>query len=1139
MSSLQSIMNLDDDQQESSSLDKKNKDQATPASGFRRQDPSRSTSSTQVTSSHSPYSTTPSVPTITIPVTEGSQVYYPSQQLLDVDPSPSSSVQQGKRPAESSSATPTLSAASSGPGDRRRQSSTSVDSMDQYGYASSSSMGGGSGGGFPPNHPRRPMGTSPSPEVPVRYTPITGRVSRAKKGVPVHICESCNPPKTFTRAEHLRRHQLSHQQPRFPCDRCDRAFHRQDLLTRHQQRHNQEGGDQISQAGDDSRRGSGASGASAPMNEGSRQPYHAQSRGYERTSTTPSMSVMDLTPGTPPPGNQAMSPPSGAGDAYRPASGPDNYVLDIPPLAQPENSMEASPDPPAFRAVDDTMIPRTAPMPLYVSTRGLSISAALHTSLDNPPDLVPTTEYSPWTSASEFEGTYSTPHGRVSQRRSLRHISQDSLGWHTNPDFLTAFPNAARHEISTSGGLETMAATQYYVSNGFSVSPHMAPVPLNAYNSMLDGSMMPDYADDNSQTLLDPLIGGHHSLNHQRSSSVRSQTAEISIATSGQKADSLVTPAPLPLRIDPMAQGRQKNYVVGNEKQDGQIGALGNAVDSYWKGDSPDGSGFLTGVGPKPTCGIGAMTTLTPLPRSVRNAIPSYIDIYWERFHAFYPIIHRQAFEEHGEDVLSCAMAAIATQFSNYQEDRIRGAQLHDYAWQEAKRYAQMNLQTMQAILLCELFTRFRGRKAVVRPSKLFEHVYSRVLYQRSDLRDRALPSNAASFDHQIPMEIQLDKENQWRTWIEAEGRRRVLAACFIFDNHAAMFHESSRAKGNIDISTIPLTGHNDTLWSAHSADEWLKILHNDPAAGRVQFMPSLDSLTPEQVAQYNVFDRSVILNAVALSLPRRDSQRTSTSRDGGQEHISADDLRTPTISSYAARTLKGMKPDDRLCHLFSLVNATTPDIYVALHHTPLHDLLAVSGETWVFSQKVLRSLTFVEHQKRLKAWIEGRSSTSPTSPSSPTAASLEGMSSVKATIHAARALVGYFNRSVEASNGVTPYVTCISNYWGMYLCALIIWAFGQKAVKNSSSGSIVSPVSTKGHFMSEDDAVAWLRGVADSSMPDTVGRAKGRREASTVIVSMVKRRLEADCVGGRSRLYVDAVGVLKKLEEDVNCRWF
>lgn len=193
MSSLQSIMNLDEDQQETSSpiVDKKDKDQASPASGFRSQNPSTSRPSSQFSPSDQTYSSTSSVPTITIPVTEGGNPYYPTQHPTNYDLTSDSSIGRGKRPVVPSSATPTLSAAS----DLRRQSSTSVDSMDQYGYASSSSLGGGSGGGFPPNHPRRPMGASPSPEVPVRYTPITGRVSRAKKGVPVHICESCNPPK--------------------------------------------------------------------------------------------------------------------------------------------------------------------------------------------------------------------------------------------------------------------------------------------------------------------------------------------------------------------------------------------------------------------------------------------------------------------------------------------------------------------------------------------------------------------------------------------------------------------------------------------------------------------------------------------------------------------------------------------------------------------------------------------------------------------------------------------------------------------------------------------------------------------------------------------------------------------------------
>lgn len=208
MTSLQAIMNLDDDQLDAASpLDKRDKDASTPASDSRARESSTTSSipSVQVTRSDPVPSSYPSSSAAqpnpsTHPLPIGATTSYSRQQLSDPADS-RSAVQQGKRPVESGTVQASasiLSTTATRPGGVRRQSSTSVDSMDQHGYGSaagSSSMGGGGGGiGYLPNQPRRPMG-SPSPDVPIRLTPITGRVSRAKKGVPVHVCDTCIPPK--------------------------------------------------------------------------------------------------------------------------------------------------------------------------------------------------------------------------------------------------------------------------------------------------------------------------------------------------------------------------------------------------------------------------------------------------------------------------------------------------------------------------------------------------------------------------------------------------------------------------------------------------------------------------------------------------------------------------------------------------------------------------------------------------------------------------------------------------------------------------------------------------------------------------------------------------------------------------------
>lgn len=233
-----------------------------------------------------------------------------------------------------------------------------------------------------------------------------------------------------------------------------------------------------------------------------------------------------------------------------------------------------------------------------------------------------------------------------------------------------------------------MATAPYYVPSGFPILPPMASASQHSFHSLLGDDMMPGYTSEQNPSLLHPAVAGHHAVSgHQRSSSVRSQTPETSIATSGQMADTLVTPAPLSHRIDTTAQVQQKELLMDDGSQDGQMGMPNG--NSPWSGDSPGDSGILTGVGPNSGCGSNMATASKPLPRAVRNAIPAYIDIYWERFHAFYPVVHRPTFEAEGEDVLRCAMAAIATQYINGKEDGLRGSQLHDFAWQETKRVSR------------------------------------------------------------------------------------------------------------------------------------------------------------------------------------------------------------------------------------------------------------------------------------------------------------------------------------------------------------------------------------------------------------------------------------------------------------------
>ncbi|KAG6033088.1 hypothetical protein E4U41_007025 [Claviceps citrina] len=898
-----------------------------------------------------------------------------------------------------------------------RQGNTSNDSMDSHhGQGHRHGHHQSHTGSFS-NAPLRPY--VPQQEVPVKLTPITGRVSRAKKGVPVHTCDMCRPPKTFTRAEHLRRHQLSHQPPDLPCTvpGCDKVFHRRDLLERHQQRHDQ-----------DDRVGRSNSGAQArsPYNPGGgRIPSHttgsppgsfiSMQQSYGQASPTATGSSMSMGSGhwpthksTPVHLHQDNTDISMEGVK-------DEYLLDPVSAVQ---AMTAS-------AAPDFSQPRSMPgIPSIEPVQNICASAVLASTLAWPAAtaIMTATTQAAFSSPNMFE---------TSSRRPALPLSY--AGWAEPVD-----------QETPRGMTNSMGAT----SNGFTIPytyGHALPPSFTSmYNEELSVGC-PGY-DAN------PALFGAHIP----TPAVRSLSPQFVF---GQASETMVTiPALLPA--------------------DRVVNALA--------------------YGGEPSSRLAMLSRdLLPvsLSREALSALPTYMDIYWDKVHPLYPIIHRATVEDGANSVseeahiLRCAMAAVATQFLGHRDHRINGSQLHAYASQKLKACtessARWTLPTTQCILLCEYYARFRGRyKDDYQPSCRF-----RIMYQMISNRcSGPMPKLAGT------------KSQRWAAWINIESCRRLLSACFLLSVHGMCYYEQPYSsvlgleKMMCSKIQIPLSGSTTRLWEARSAEAWAGI---DMSTVKLTTVGDVMQEQRSSNIERPAFDVSLVIAAHAVRLPTRQNR---------QEVELVQD-----VSSFRSNDLPMFQ------YFSHRPGATT---YLALHYTPLHDLLAVSGDSWVFNKKILDIKIFADHKRRLGEWRNS------------------GTSAI-ATVFAARAIRDFLNLSSDeagqAASMARPthgVAACkdISDFWGLYVCTLICWAFGHVGKRPCAEKRGLSAPA-------RDRAVHWIQAAANME-PGHLQASSGR-EDSQAIVGFVRDILEKECLVGRNMLLADSVGALRKLEETDNWSWF
>ncbi|KLO94176.1 Uncharacterized protein LW93_11759 [Fusarium fujikuroi] len=434
------------------------------------------------------------------------------------------------------------------------------------------------------------------------------------------------------------------------------------------------------------------------------------------------------------------------------------------------------------------------------------------------------------------------------------------------------------------------------------------------------------------------------------------------------------------------------------------------------------------------------------LPAATRDSIPTYLETYWEHVHPKNPIIHKYTYEDVPEEetehvqVLQCAMAALATQYIPNADDRMKGAQLHAYAWQKSK--------------------------------VVFNH------------------------HHESPSGSSPQDQSVWKIWVAAETQRRLLAACFLLDVHSSRYHQRPYVSAiGLDYTApdtlpIPLTATTTKSWEAHDPQTWTRLRARKDL--RTISSINMSTLSATDVASLPAFDAAILLAAYSLFISCRQNPAHVGVMDGALNFES-----------------------ERMLMLRVFPDSAAASTYLALHYTPLYYLLSVSGQSWVFNKKVTDFNIFAEHQRLLGEWCK-----------SSTAAI--------ATVFAARALSIFLNLKASSDQGEdrkgksneqqVVHWKDISDYWGVYVCSLICWAFGIENKQDKDNTKIL-PKAPK----------QWILIVADLEPSEL--QAQNHRSGAQKVVSLVKEVLENDCLGGGNILFADAVNVLKQLERGESAR--
>jgi hypothetical protein len=335
---------------------------------------------------------------------------------------------------------------------------------------------------------------------------------------------------------------------------------------------------------------------------------------------------------------------------------------------------------------------------------------------------------------------------------------------------------------------------------------------------------------------------------------------------------------------------------------------------------------------PEQSFGMGQLAT---------TSFEQYLDNYWRLFHPSFPAVHRATFDGINESpMLRAVMIAIGAQYSNDPTAKRKGRVIHDRC---LKLFDKRDLDVMteperlcdwQALFLVEVLSQYRARRAAKTLSPRFES-----LYQKFCQDFRVISSSITEIVSSLRQPENATYE-RWTQWADLSGRQRLLLCCYILEYQQAIFLARASQPSMIQYSgfDLPFPTHT-SLWDATSPADWAM------AAQQYAHLPEyIFQVTSDTAIGHIDHFQSLVLIAA---------------------HYNHFNSPAPYISPPNPSTIDHLL-DDSPVSKHALLSARL------LQTIPVRALLAVSGESWILSEKVPSPKAFSDHKTTLKNWING-----------------------------------------------------------------------------------------------------------------------------------------------------------------------